>query len=274
MPFLFVLLYGLISGLTELMPVSSLAHQSLLIYVFGVEGSPHLLNLFLHLSSLLATALFTQPTIRALMRKQRSSPIRRHRTNADRKYTYDLHFLKAAAFSLLIGMVIGQLFFDRTNSLLLLCLLFLMNGIILIVPEYMRQGNRTAKHLNQLDAILFGFLSVLGALPGLSRIAVMSSYGSARGVDKATNWNWVLVLTIPALAILTIFDLVGIFAYGVGTITFGGFMAYLLGAILAFFGTCGSILLIRFMTVHIGLSVFAYYSFGSAALTLFLYLTV
>ena len=51
------LIYGLVSGITEFLPISSSAHQIILQKMFGQSGADPLQNLLVHLALLFA--LFT-----------------------------------------------------------------------------------------------------------------------------------------------------------------------------------------------------------------------
>ena len=48
------LLFGLISGLSDILPVSSQAHKAMMLKVFGMNGEEALLRLFIHAGILAA----------------------------------------------------------------------------------------------------------------------------------------------------------------------------------------------------------------------------
>lgn len=273
MNFLFILCYGLISGLTALMPVPSEAHQVLLCHIFGVEQPMHFLNFLLHGASVLAIFVCCAPALTRLSRARMVSR-RRLATNADRRHAFDLRFLSTAACALLISAVVIRLFGNIFNHLLVMAICLVLNGVLLFAPEYIRQANMTAKHMNAFDAAIYGAAGGLGSVTGLSGLAAMCSYGSIRGVEKGTSLGWALLLLIPALLVACLFDFVGIITAGFGTFSFVIFIFYLLATVLAFAGSCAGIMLVRFLVVRTGLSLFAYYSFGTAVFTIYLYLTV
>ncbi len=274
MPFLFVALYGLFSGFFDVLPVSSFAHQAVLQSIFGVEGSVHLYKFFVHLASLIALFFASMPSITALLREQRILSLPRRRMQGDRKFTYELRFVKTAIIATIFSTVFMLLVGNRTYTLLAIGILCVVNGVIVLVPEYLPWGNKTAKHMNRLDAIFFGLFGGFGIFPGVSRIATMQCYASLRGVDRTRSCNWALLATIPALVVLVFFDLVGMFTVGIGTVSFLTFLSFLLGAILSFIGTFGGVTLIRFLSAKVGFVGFGYYSIGVGLLTFFLYLTV
>ena len=274
MPFLFVVLCSLLSGFFDVLPVSSFAHWAALQSVFGIDGALPLLSLFIHLGSLGALIFASLPSLTALMREQKMLSLPRRRMQGERKFTYELRFVKTA-FIAATASTIGLMFFrNNLQNTLTVGILCVINGVVVLVPEYLPVGNKTAKHLNRLDPIGFGLLGGLGVFSGLSRISTMLCFSSLRGVERSRACNWALLASIPALIVIVLSDFIGLFAVGVETVTFLSFLSYLLGTALSFAATFGGITLIRFLSAKVGFVGFGYYSIGVGLFTFFLYLTV
>lgn len=275
MPFLFVVLYGLFSGFFGVLPVSSLTHQTLLQSIFGVNGPLHLYKFLIHLASLGAIVFTSMPTISMLIREQRIAALPRRKAQGERKFTYELRFMKSAIMAVVISTVIMHIVGRNQQIHLWLVGIFcVLNGVIVLVPEYLPYGNKTAKHMNRLDSIVFGAIGSLGAFNGISRFGVMQSYASLRGVDRSKACNWALLAMIPALSVMILFDLVGMFTVGTGYTSLLVILMYIFGAILSFIGTFGGVTLIRFLSAKVGFAGFGYYSIGAGLLSFILYLTV
>lgn len=274
MPFLFVALFGLLSGFFDILPVSSFAHQAILQRIFGVDTSLHLYKFLVYLGTLSALLIASMSSITALMREQRVLSLPRRRIQSDRKLTYELQFVKTAAVAAVFSTILMLFLRNKSQSLLATGILCIICGVLVLVPEYLPCGNKTAKHMSVLDAVIFGVLSSLGLVAGISRIAVMLFYASLRGVDRSRSSNWAVLVSIPILTVLAFFELVGIFTVGVGAITFTTVLSYLLGTVLGFVGTFAGVTLIRFLSAKVGFVGFGYYSIGAGLITFFLYLTV
>lgn len=274
MPFLFVALYGLLSGFFDVLPVSSFAHQAVLQNVFGVDGSLHLYKFLIHLASLSALVFTSMSSITALLREQRILSFPRRGMQAERKFTYELRFVKTALLAAIISSAAILFTGRRIPSFLVIGILCVVNGVIVLVPEYLPYGNKTAKYMSRMDGVAFGFLSCLGLLPGLSRVATMQCYASLRGADRTRSCNWILLTLIPVFVILSVFDLVGMFTAGIGTVTFLTFLSFVLGAFLSFVGTFAGVTVFRFLAAKVGFVGFGYYSIGTGLLAFFLYLMV
>jgi len=153
-----------------------------------------------------------------------------------------------------------------------LAIVLIINGIILIVPEYMRHGNKDARSVSPTESILIGVLGGLSAFPGISRMGACLSASVASGADKQNATNWALMLSLPALGAFIVFDLIKLMIYGFAGLTFLAFLGYIVSAAMAYLSGYLSVLILRFVTDRTGFSAFAFYSWGMALFVFFLYL--
>lgn len=270
------LLYGLISGITEILPVSSQAHQALLRKLFGVAQREPLMDLMIHFGILMALITGCRTHISKLMRDQRMSVGVRKRAGVGRNLSgvYELRLVKAAALPLSVGLFSYLTFQQIEQSLLSVSVFLLLNGIMLYISGHMRQGNKEARSMTGLDGVLLGVSGAASAVPGISRIGIISCVAMARGADKRHSLNWALLLSIPALLVFMVIDILGILSVGIGTISASSILACIAASIAAFLGGYISILLLQFILVRVDLSGFSYYSWGLAMLSFILYLVV
>ncbi len=266
------LIYGLISGLAEFLPISSQAHQSLLMQLFGVEVRDPVRDLFVHLALLFALFSGCRSTIGHIRReqKQRSS---RGRYRRGSRALLDMRLIKNAAIPMLIGMLIVSYSVQKTN-LVMITVFLLINGVILFIPERMMQGNKDARGMSAIDSFLIGISGALSSFYGISRVGATTSTALARGADRQCALNWALLLSIPALVMLAGLDVLAMFGAAGGLGFWGSLLTYILSATGAYCGGYASIAIMKFLTVRTGYSIFAYYSWGAALFTFLLYLTV
>ena len=267
------LIYGFVSGIAEFLPVSSGAHQGLIRYIFGIDARDSLQNLLVHIGVLFAVILGFRETLFRLQREQKNLASGRRRSKSlDIKAAYDLKLIKTATIPLFIGLFLSFATWHWENSLLAIMVFFLLNALVLLVADHAPQGNKDARTLTGLDGILIGILGALSALPGVSRTGMITSYTTLRGADRERSASWAIVLCIPAMIFAIIFDFYGMFSFGVGSLTFIGFLGYLVSGISAFFGGYLGISLLQTILGHSGFSGFAYYSLGASFLSFMLYL--
>lgn len=268
------ILYGLISGITDFLPVSSRAHQALMRYLFGADTRIPLQELLVHIGVLMSVMAGCRDILVRLRREQKQVvTARRHRHRSlDSKSYFDLRLLKTAAFPLIIGSFLLLATVRMENNLLVLMLFWLLNGFILLVADHTRRGNRDSRTMSALDGIIMGVLGALSVFPGISRTGMISAYTTARASDSENVVNWSVLLAIPAIMFLIFFDLICIVTAGFGGGTASMILGYFLSGAAAFAGGYMGISLFRVLLNHSGFSKFAYYSIGAALLSFFLFL--
>ncbi len=270
------LLLGFISGLTDILPVSSQAHKAVLLKVLGVDGEPPLLRLLIHLATLGALYYCSTVQITRMLRQRKLAkiPKKRRKRPLDTRVLMDIRLLTAMAVPAVIGMI-GYYKASVLNERLNWIALFLVvNSIVLFLPVLMPSGNKDSRSLSRLEGVLMGSCSCLAALPGVSSIGAVTSIASLCGAERAYIFNITLLLQMVITAGLAVLDVVTLIQVGIGAITFGALLACLLGAVAAFMGVFLGIRLMRLLSVNIGYNGFAFYSLGLAMLTFILFLQV
>lgn len=268
------ILYGLLSGLAEFLPVSGSGHQALLHYVFGVNTRVSLQDLLVHIGVLLAAFLVCRDSIAQLRWEQNTATtVRRNKSRRmDTQSHYELRLLKSTLLPILLGTVVFKLVQKNGNDLSSLMWLFIINGLILLIAEHMRQGNRDAKTMTGFDGILIGISMAASALPGLSGTGTSLSYTTARGTDIHKATNWVVMLVIPTMLFAVGADMFYIFSNGFGAVSFLAILGCFLAGISAFVGGVVGISILRLLVTNTSVFQLSYYSFGLALLSFMLYL--
>lgn len=266
------LIYGLLGGFCELLPVSSQAHKVLLEKLAGLPQSGGLLNLAVHLGGLVALLFMYRATIGTLRREQKIASLspRRRKRQPDAESLMTIRLLKVGALPLVLGCLLTFVLSPWFTRLWVLGLLVILHGILIFIPHYRPQGNKEIRSTSPLDALLMGLTGILGMLPGFSRIGVASSVGIMRGMSKEFSLKFTYLLSIPALAVLCVTDVVSLLLSGGVS---GGLFLHFVLALLAAFGTAlAGIRLMQFLAVKVGFESFAYYNWGFAMFTFIIYL--
>lgn len=267
------LIYGLVSGITEFLPISSFAHQKILSKLFGVSAADPVQDLLVHLVLVASLLMGCHNLIEQLRREHRLRNNNR-RGIPGNSNMLELRFLKNAVLPLSIGYFVLLNCITIPANLLWITLFSFINATILFVPSRMMHGNKDERSMSVFDSFIFGLSGALAVFPGISRIAAMLGVASVRGIDRRKAIDWVLLLSIPALLILSVIDVINIFsASGQAQIT-GNLLGYLISAIGAYLAGYFGILLMRSTTSNKDHSGFSYYSLGVMLFSLFLYLSV
>ena len=270
------LLYGFISGLAEFLPISAQAHQTILAKLFGLTGNSAFINLWIHCGMLLGLYVATREHLWVLYREMRLAavPKRRRRREPDAKSIMQIKLIKTAFWLMAVCFIFYPVTRLWQNKIHIVGLLLIVNGLIIIVPQFLFSGNKDARRMSAADGILLGLANGLFILPGISRIAISTTVSHARGVERTSALNWALCLSIPALAFLIGFDIYSIIFAGTGVNAFVDVIKCLLAAASAYLGSYLSITVMRFISVHSGYYAFGYYSWGAALFAFILFLTI
>lgn len=262
------MIYGFVSGLSELIPVSSSANQYLLVKLFGVDRADPVLNLLVHIAVLLSVYMTCKNLLGQIgwTRQHRS-----HSRGRAQAKNYDNRFIKTAAIAFGVISIILTYVFKKNFTLAGVALFSLINGLVLFVSSRALQGNKDSRLMSGVDSVATGALSALSVLPGISRTGIALCVPMVRGADRQKTLNWILIFTIPALVLLSVMDIIEMFT-AFQAMRFGVYVGYLLAAGCAYLGGVCGIRLMRFLAVRTGYSGFAFYSWGVALFAFILYL--
>jgi len=269
------IIYGLVCGFAEFMPISSQAHRAILNCLFGVETEHPLMVFFLYLGSFLALLVSSRSLLKRLQKEYKQARLsrRRSRRQPDFQALLDISLLKTAC----IPMLIGLLFFFKTKAwiskLPLVTLFLILNGIILHVPLYLPRGNKDSRTMSRLDSVMIGLGGALSVLPGASRIGCCASIAVARGATPQNAYKWGLLLSIPALLVLMAFELVSLVSAGVSGLGFNFFLQCIMCGCTAYIGATVAIICMKMLAENSIFGNFSYYCWGAALFAFILYMT-
>ena len=265
-------IFGLFSGLLDIVPVSSEAHSILMLKFFGVKASPDVLNLLIHIG-VFAAIYYSSQTQLVRMKRARALarvPKRKRKRPLDVRSMMDWSMLKTMFVPAVLGVYLRQYTTDIQSNLFLLSLFLFLNGIILYIPQFFSSGNRDSRTLSRIEGLLMGIGGAVSAVPGVSAIGATTSIASVCGVDHTYGLNMSLMMNMAITAGLMIYDVLGIAANGFGVLSFLILIQYLLSAGAAFGGTMLGIKLMRHLAAGPGFSLFGVYCWGLALFTFIL----
>lgn len=267
------ILYGIISGLSEFLPISSPGHQAFLCHLFGDRSVEPIRQMLVHMAILAGIFAGCAPYIKKLRREQQYESNGKRKRVADRQTGYDLHLIRTALLPAVACTVLSGLFSKYFSSLGLVALFFALNALGIYLPEHMPHGNKDSGKLNALDGFVLGFCALANMFPGLSRVGLSLSFTTARGAEPGKAFYWVAILGIPTLLLLVLFDFISIFTLGAGAVTLYTVTGYILSALTAFGGAVAALHFMRKLLSNDYFSAFAFYGWGIALLTFILYLS-
>lgn len=268
-------LYGLLAGFTEFLPVSAQAHRAILLGIFGAETEHPVMGLFIHIGIMAALYFSCKLQLRKLFREYRLGKMTRRRRRGrflDLQSMRDISLFKAACIPLVLVFFLYTKTAVWGEKLYMIALFLLLNGLILYVPMFLPQGNKDSRSMSRLDGVLIGLGAAVSILPGVSRVGASSSVAIARGADMQQAYRWSLLLSFPALLILTCFDCYGIITTGFAGVKFIFVLQCILSAGVACLGAYLGIAFMKVLATRTGFFNFSYYCWGAALFVFILYL--
>lgn len=259
-------LFGLISGLMDILPVSAQAHRMLLLKLFGMKAVSSLMMLAIHLGVLMALYMTGSAHLVRMSRAKRLSrvPKKKRKRPLDVKSLLDRSMLMTMLVPVVIGLCAIGYVQEMNKSLVIMAAFLFLNGILVYAPQFLATGNRDSRTLSRVEGLLMGLGGGLSILPGVSGVGAAVSIGSICGVDRGYGLTMALLMNLFLNLGYLVFDVVTIAQAGFGTLSFGIVLRYLLTGLVAFGGTLLGIRTMRRLAEGQGYALFGLYCFGMA----------
>ena len=272
---LIYLLYGLVAGLSEILPVSSGAHGQIIELLTRFDCRQPALLLCVHASCFLVLILQLRGRIGHIYRELRINalPPRKRKRQPDYIAVLDAKVLLAISIPVVLGVVFSLQAYQQFAVLPLMSITLVLGGIMLYIPQFLPGANKDSRSLSRKDALILGASAALGVIPGLSRMGTMISVGLMKGCDRRYVLDMAMLASLPFLLGMMIVDL--ILMVMAGTVISGMMIIYLLLAFLASFGGAWlAIVIMHFLSVKSNFFGFAYYNWGLALFAFLVYLMI
>jgi undecaprenyl-diphosphatase len=248
------ILYGLIQGLTEFIPVSSTAHLKVLSLFFGIDDPGSSLSAVIQLGSVFALVWYFRNDFFKLR-------IPTSKINLD--YFLQKRLLKSILIGttpiIFLGGIIKLFvpnFFDnilRSNFSIALISLFM--ALFMYIADSSKKGTINLKNHNYSDSFLIGLSQSFAILPGFSRSGVTISTAMVTGWERGDAAKFSFLLGIPAISFSAIVE----FIFSFNEFSSFSFFPLIIGLTTTFFT---SLLAINFLLKYFssnGLKLFIIY---------------
>ena len=204
------ILYGLIQGLTEFIPVSSSAHLKIISLFFGIDDPGISLSAIIQLGSVFAIAWYFKDDIFKLKIKLS-------------KNTFFYLINKKLIWSSLIATIPIILFggsvklffinfFDKFfRSNLSIALVSFLMAFFMFLADKSKKGSINLKNHNNYDIFWVGLSQAFAIFPGVSRSGVTISSALLTGWERGDAVKFSFLLGIPAISFAGIYELISSF---------------------------------------------------------------
>ena len=198
--FIEVIILSLVQGISEFLPISSSAHLIIVSSIYEFKSSSLLIDVSLHLGSLLAIIFFF------------------------RKDLLDLHNNKKILLLIVIGSIplilVGYILYKTEliyflRDIKIIAWSTLIFGIILYFADKSNSNKNLSTDLNLKNIFYIGFFQILALIPGVSRAGITITAARIFKFNRTDASKISFLLAIPALSGASILNLKDLFEQNV-----------------------------------------------------------
>ena len=182
--FIEIFLLSIIQGVSEFLPVSSAAHLILVSNIYKFNNQSLLIDISLHLGSLLAILFYFKEDI------------------------FNYRKNKSLFYKILIGslplIIIGYLLYtsniiDYFRDIKIIAWATLFFGILLYIADKNKLSKKIDADFNIKSVLIIGLFQILALIPGVSRAGITITAGRILGFNRTDSTKISFYLAIPAL---------------------------------------------------------------------------
>ncbi len=183
--FIEILVLSAIQGISEFLPISSSAHLIIVSSLYDLKSSSLLIDISLHLGSLLAIIFFFRKDLLDLKRNQK--------------------LLKLIIIGSVPLIIFGYILHSTElihllRNIKVIAWTTLFFGIILYFADQKKTDQNISSNLNIKSIIFIGLFQILALIPGVSRAGITMTAARFLNFNRVDSGKISFLLSIPALA--------------------------------------------------------------------------
>ena len=194
-----IIILSLIQGISEFLPISSSAHLVVVSTLYEFKSSSLLIDVSLHLGSLLAIIFFFRKELIDLKNNQK--------------------LLSLMIFGSIPLIVVGYLLYMTEliyvlRDMRIIAWTTLIFGVVLYLADKCRFDKKISSNLNLKIILYIGLFQILALIPGVSRAGITITAARIFRFNRFDSSKISFLLAIPALTGASILSLKNVFNQG------------------------------------------------------------
>ena len=235
-----VIFLGIIQGLTEVLPISSSGHLVIFQNLMGLKDPELLLDISLHVGTLLAVLIFFRTDIKTMVFEsidfagkalKEKTPIGNVRQSPHAALA--LWVLLGTIPTAIIGLIIDSFSHMMFGSARFAGFMLIVTGAILAISRLIPDHIKNKKQVGLASAIAVGLVQGAAVIPGISRSGSTIVCGLFLGLDREMAGKFSFLLSVPAIigASILKFDIAEIAYIGIIPLLTGILVSFIVGLI-------------------------------------------
>ena len=214
-----ILILSIIQGVSEFLPVSSVAHLVLISKYYSFNNQNLLIDICLHLGSLLAIIFY----------------FRNDLFNFIKNKNFFIKIIIATMPIIPVGYILYQTgLINHLRSLETVGWMSLLFGIFLYISDKSKVTKKIDTKFTIKTAIIIGLFQILSLVPGVSRSGITITSGRILGFDRFDSAKISFFLSIPTLAAASLLGIYNIFKEGSAELNFLAIIAIIFSFIFSY----------------------------------------
>ena len=192
------IILGIVQGLTELLPISSSAHLSIIPIIFN-WNIPESFDVALHLGTLLAITLFFFKDWIGLIKGGYNQVIKKQKSVEGKMFWYIVAVtIPTGILSLVLDKFSGYICDKFNIELILIAIALIVLGIVLYVVDKKAPSETKYEDMTFKQSFLIGISqAIAAAFPGTSRSGITMTVARALKVDRESAAKYSFLLSTP-----------------------------------------------------------------------------
>jgi undecaprenyl-diphosphatase len=204
------IVFGIVEGITEWLPISSTGHMILLNEILPLDVSEEFYSMFevvIQLGAILAVVLLFWHKIWPFGKEENAHPLAKRGAGAWIKkdiFVLWFHILVSCVPAAIVGLLFDDVFEELFYNYWTVAIMLVLFGIAFIVVENRRRGRRPrVRHLADITyrtAFWIGMFQLIAAIfPGTSRSGATIVGALLLGVSRTVAAEYTFFLAIPVM---------------------------------------------------------------------------
>ncbi len=194
------LILGIVQGLTELLPVSSSAHLTIIPWLCN-WNIPEYFDVALHFGTLLAIVLYFYKDWIGLIKGGYKYAVKKEKTVQGRMFWY---IVLATIPGGLVGFLLDHFLGDALNRPIIIAIALIVMGIVLYIVDKKSPSKVKYEEMTLKQTFLIGVSQALAFIPGVSRSGVTITTARAMGVKREAAAKYTFLLSTPIVFAATV----------------------------------------------------------------------
>lgn len=261
------IVYGIIQGLTEFLPVSSSGHLAILPIAMKLDDPGVVFDLAMHVGTSLAVLLYFFGDIKILLFEFIGLFSKKYRG----RRSYVMNLLLSTICTFVVVLLIKDIASKYGRALLPIAINLVVFGILMWICDFFRKKNFPEMMKNSFRpgrAVMIGIFQALAVFPGVSRSGITITISRLMGLSRVESSRYSFILSLPLIWAGFFYKLPEI----VGEKLVFSFPVCMLGIFISFVVGLFAIHFFMGIISRIGLGVFAVYRIILAVVLYFIFL--